>query len=81
MELQRDIEFWERFIIVVFITALSALFVLLLVLIASVPYFVRTAAVTKVCLERGFPRAVVTWDFSGYCATLDGTTTVRIEQI
>ena len=77
----RRMDALERMLAGLFLIALTLFFGMLLLAVASVPYAIRKAAVQKVCLERGFPRAVVTWDFAGYCATLDGGVTIRVERI
>lgn len=33
------------------------------------------------CLEAGYPKATVTWNYKRYCMNLEGTVTVKIEQL
>jgi len=38
------------------------------------------AHVKKQCLEAGYPKSAITWDFDGYCMNLEGTVVVRIDK-
>lgn len=33
------------------------------------------------CLEKGYPRSEVTWNLKKYCMNLEGTVTVRVDEI
>lgn len=33
------------------------------------------------CLERGYPKSSVTWNFKRYCMNLEGTVTVTVDSI
>lgn len=34
----------------------------------------------KTCLEAGYPKASVTYDYSVYCSNLDGNITVKVDK-
>lgn len=36
---------------------------------------------TEKCLEAGYPKSAVTWNFKRYCMNLDGTVTVKVEKL
>jgi len=56
---------------------LAALFVLF-VLLVVVP--VRAYTEAK-CLEAGYPKAYVTYNFKRYCSNLQGSVTVKVERL
>ena len=33
------------------------------------------------CLESGYPKHAVTWNFKRYCMNLEGTVTVKVDQL
>ena len=50
---------------------------LILWLAIGVGYSLRADAI---CLDKGYPRSQITWNFNTYCSTLDGAITVKVQK-
>jgi hypothetical protein len=44
-------------------------------------YIPVTSVAEEKCLERGYPKASVTWNLKRYCTNLDGSVTIKVEQL
>jgi hypothetical protein len=51
---------------------------LALALFVALPLSLRAEAK---CLDRGYPKAYVTWNLNEYCSNLEGSVTVRVEAL
>ena len=72
-----DILEWCMFhLFMPFFLVLAAL--MLIVGLTYTPYAAHTEAQ---CLERGYPKSAVTWNFKQYCMNLDGSVTVRVDAL
>lgn len=60
------------------ILVVSPFVVLLVWLLLMLPFLLNVEAK---CLERGYPKSSVTWNFKTYCMTLDGAVTVRVDRL
>jgi len=58
-------------------------FTVVLVLLIYVLLWITPIAVISEakCLEKGFPRSKVTYTGKAYCLNLDGSVTVRVEEV
>ena len=63
-------------------TVISGMFTLLMMAFALFIYGVAmipvAALADKKCIEAGYPKSRVTWDFEAYCITLEGAVTVPV---
>jgi hypothetical protein len=51
---------------------------LFVVLFVALPLSLRAEAK---CLDRGYPKAYVTWNLKEYCSNLEGSVTIRVEAL
>lgn len=60
----------------------TALFLFVVLIAAALLVMLPvTLAAEAQCLERGYPRAAVTWNFRRYCMNLDGSVTVKVDSL
>jgi len=59
---------------------IAGAFALLVILVMFVALPVSLAAEAK-CLERGYPKAYITWNLKRYCSNLEGSVTVRVDEL
>ena len=52
-----------------------------LIFIWAVAAGVRSASIQKSCLDAGYPKHEMTWDFEGYCMNLEGAVTGKVEKL
>lgn len=54
---------------------------IVLLIIAGLIYFPVSLATHKACLEKGYPINTVTWNLERYCMNLDGTVTIKVQEL
>lgn len=59
---------------------LAAVFLVFLLAVVFV-YAPRSLYVDQKCAQQGFPKSKVTVDLTGYCMNLDGSVTIKMEQV
>ena len=68
--------YWED---IFFLRVLPAL--VALIFIWAVAAGVMSARIQKSCLDAGYPKSEMTWDFEGYCLNLEGVVTGKVEKL
>lgn len=51
------------------------------ILVYLLVFLFMAAKIDAKCLEKGYPKAAITWNFKGYCLTIDGVITPRVEEL
>lgn len=51
-----------------------------LLLLFTVVMVIASAIADRTCLEKGFPKYIVTYNLDTYCLNLDGSVTVKVER-
>jgi len=51
------------------------------ILVAHIVYFPAGLRADKACLELGYPKSRVTYDFEAYCQNLEGVVTYKVEKV
>lgn len=72
----------ERVCEIVLVGMFTVLTLFVVLLLAAVIAYIPAMAVAEAeCLEKGYPKASVTYDFKKYCKNLEGSVTVRVESL
>ncbi len=54
---------------------------LFLILVGAFVYLPAGIIAEKRCLEEGYPKYAVTYDLTSYCMNLEGTITVKVQEL